>query len=68
MHTSITNPEDNTKEVNCVHSRIQSLTQISNCKTSNKNDSKGVTYKIKRKDFKYSLKKLLNCAVQTLNS
>jgi hypothetical protein len=52
MHNSITNPEDNTKEVNCVYSRIHSLTQISHCKTSNENDSKGVTYKIKTMDFK----------------
>jgi hypothetical protein len=51
MHTSITNPEDNIKEVNCVYSRIHRLTQISHCKTSNENDSKGVTYKIKKRDF-----------------
>jgi hypothetical protein len=51
MHTSITNPEDNTKEVNCIYSKIHSLIQISHCKTTNENDSKGVTYKIKATDF-----------------
>jgi hypothetical protein len=63
MHTSITNPEGNMKEVNCVYSRIHSPTQISQCKTSNKNDRKGITYKIKTLDFKYILKILLNCSV-----
>jgi hypothetical protein len=62
MHTSTTNPEDNAKEVKCVYSIIHSLTQISHCKISNENDSKGVTYKIETMDFMYSLKKLRNCA------
>jgi len=57
MHTSATNPEDIAKEVNCVYSMIHSFTQISHCKISNENDSKGVTYKIKTMEFMYSLKK-----------